>query len=144
MNHEMVAKAAEIIGKKAGAGNEGYCVLALIDENGYPTASTVSLAKADGIRWVTFAGITEENKAKRIRKCNRASVCFTSAEYNITLVGTAEVITDPQVKKEMWYDGLKHHYSGAGDPNYYVLRFTTERYNVYFSDDDSADSGVLP
>jgi len=143
MNHGIIAKAAEIIKKKAGAGNEGYCGFASIDENGYPVVSTISVSKADGIKWLTFASSLESDRAKRVKKCSRASVCINSAEYHISLVGTAEIITDPQVKKEMWYDGLEYHFSGADDPDFSVLRFTTERYNIYFSDDDSFDAGVL-
>ena len=30
----------------------------------------------------------------------------------------------------MWYEGLKNHFSGPDDPNYCVLRFKTERYNL--------------
>jgi hypothetical protein len=33
---------------------EGYAALALIDENGYPTASTLTIAKADGINMDTI------------------------------------------------------------------------------------------
>lgn len=56
-------------------------------------------------------------------------MCINSAEYHISLTGTIEQTTDPEIKKEMWYDGLKNHFSGSDDPNYCVLKFTTERYN---------------
>ena len=45
-------------------------------------------------------------------------------------VGTIEVLTDPVVKKEMWYGGLVNHFNGPEDPNYCVLHFKTERYNL--------------
>ncbi len=31
-----------------------YCILSLIELNGYPTAAAISPAKADGIKWITF------------------------------------------------------------------------------------------
>lgn len=130
MIHEIVAGAGEIVAKKTGGGNEGYCVLSLIDDNGFPTASTISASKADGIRWITFCTGIGSNKAERIKKCNRASVCFSSIDHNITLVGTIEILTDLETKKEMWYSGLGNHFSGPEDPNYCVLRFNTERYNL--------------
>lgn len=34
------------------------------------------------------------------------------------------------ILKTMWYEGLKNHFSGPDDPNYCVLRFHTERYNL--------------
>ena len=131
MNEEMIARAGETIAKKTGGGNEGYCVLALIEKDGYPTASTISASKADGINWITFCTGLESNKSDRIRKCNLASVCFNAIDHNITLVGTIEILTDPDVKKEMWYKGLEDNFTGPEDPNYCVLRFKTSRYNLF-------------
>ena len=130
MNTEIITRAGEIVASKTGGGNEGYCALALIDDDGFPTASTISASKADGINWITFCTGLGSNKAKRIEKCNRASVCFDSIDHNITLVGTIEVLTDPEIKKEMWYEGLESIFSGPEDPNYCVLRFRTKRYNL--------------
>ena len=128
MEKEIIARAGEIVAQNTG--EAGYCVLALIDLDSYPTASTISAAKADGINWLTFCTGLNSPKVDRIKKCNRASVCFNSSEYNITLVGTIEISTEPDVKKEMWYGGLAQHFSGPDDPNYCVLRFKTNRYNL--------------
>ena len=134
MNEEVVAKAGEIISAKTGyigGGMEGYAALALIDENGYPTASTLTIAKADGIKWLTFCTSLDRDSVKRIEKSNRASVCINSSEYNITLVGTIEVLTDPDTKKDMWFSPMEGQWSGYDDPKYCVLRFTTERYSLF-------------
>ena len=131
MNQEIIKRAEEIIAGKAGGGNEGHCVLALIDQDGFPTASTISVSKAEGIKWVTLCTGLGSNKAIRIEQLNRASCCFSTAEYNITLVGTIEILTDPIVKQEMWYQGLEGHFNGPDDPDYCVLRFTTRRYNLF-------------
>jgi general stress protein 26 len=135
MGQKIVVKAAEIV-----SAERLNCVLALMDLDGYPTASTIMVSKNDGINWLTFCTMPEPNKKKRIDKCNRASVCFFSAEpaYNITLVGKIEVITDPEVKKEMWYDGLEHHFSGPEDTNYCILKFTTERYNLFIDFEEAS------
>jgi len=81
----------------------------------------------------------KSNKAKRIIKCNRGSVCINSSAYNITLVGKLEVLTDPDIKKEMWQEPLKGIYSGPDDPEYCVIRFDTERYSIFFDDGGSAE-----
>ncbi|NSB30211.1 pyridoxamine 5'-phosphate oxidase family protein [Clostridium saccharoperbutylacetonicum] len=128
MNEKIIARAGEIVEKNTKEGT--YCELALIDLEGYPTVSTITASKADGINWLTFCTGIGSDKAIRVNKCNRASVCFNSDEYNITLVGTIDIITDPDVKKEMWYGGLTNHFSGPQDSNYCVLRFKTERYNL--------------
>ncbi len=129
MSKELIQKAGEIIVQNTG--EDSYCTLALIDAEGYPTASTISVSKANGIEWLTFCTGLESNKAKRIADCNRASVCFNKdGAYNITLVGTIEVLTDPDVKQDMWYAGMGQHFSGSDDPGYCVLRFRTNRYNL--------------
>jgi len=146
MNQEIIARAAEVIASKTGFigdGMEGHCVLALIDEDSYPTASTMTISKADGIKWITFLDGAGSNKTKRVKKCNRGSVCLSSSEYNITLVGTLEILDDPAIKKEMWQEPICEYYSGPDDPNYWVLRFTTERYNIFFASDDTEAQGVL-
>ena len=136
MSQEIIAKAEEIIRGRTGyigGGMEGYAALSLIDEHGYPTSSTLTIAQAEGIKWITFCTSFSENKVKRIKQCNCAGVCINSSEFNITLVGTIEVLTDPEVKKAHWLpimdDGA--HWSGPDDPEFCVLRFTTQRYNLF-------------
>ena len=139
MNEKTLERASEIIQRKTGyvgGGMEGYAVLSLIDENGYPTSSTVTIVKASGINWLTFATSPESNKAKRIAKSNKASVCIASSEYNITLVGTIEIVDNVEIKKEMWLEPMNDgsHWNGYDDPNFCVLRFNTEKYNINIFD----------
>jgi len=141
MNQNIIARADEVINAKTdfiGDGMEGYAVLSLIDEDGYPSSSTVTISKADGIRWMTFISDIGGTKDNRIKKCNKASVCLASSEYNITLVGTIEIITDPAVKKQHWQTVFEEAYQAShDDPRYCILRFTTQRYNLFFADDDT-------
>jgi len=151
MDQKIIKRAGEVIASKANyvagdgaeAGMYGYAVLSLIDENGYPTASALTIARADGINWLTFATSPDSNKAKRVELCSRASVCIASSEYNITLVGTVEIVTDAAVKKESWFAPMAHMWSGPDDPSFCVLRFHTERYNLFFADDESMAVGAL-
>ena len=128
VNQEIITKAGEIVENNTGV--ETYCVLSLLDLDGYPTTSTITASKSDGIDWINFCTGLGSSKTNRINMCNRASVCFNASDYNITLVGTIEILTDPNIKKEMWYDGLSNHFSGPEDPDYCVLQFRTERYNL--------------
>jgi len=137
VNEEIIARAGEILANRV-TKEEGFCVLALIDIDGYPTAATISPSKIDGIRQITFCTGTESNWAKRIAKCNRASVCFNSGseQYNITLIGTIEVLTDLATKKEMWYEGMGYYFKGPEDPNFCVLQFVTQRYSLMLNEHD--------
>ena len=144
---DVIAKAGEIIHAKTGyigGGVEGYATLSLIDENGYPTTSTITIAKAEGIKWITFCTTLDDNKARRIAKCNCACVCINSSAYNISLVGTIEVITDPAFKNAHWLPTMDStQWNGPDDPNYCILRFSTERYNLFISDPYGEAQGTL-
>ena len=139
MSKEVIAKANEIIHSKTAAENMGAGVtLSLFDHEGYPTTSSLSISKADGIRQILFGGSLSSNKVKRAKECSRASVCVFDDDYekglyyNITLVGDIEIVTDPEIKKDVWYEGLAEHFEGGvNDPDYCVLRFTTKRYNLW-------------
>lgn len=144
MNEAIIARAEKIlVGREIfGHGCGECCVLAQIDADGYPTAATISPARVDGIRSVYFCSGLGSNWVKRAENCNRASVCFNSEEkqYNITLVGTIEVLTDLETKKEMWYDGMGYYFKGPEDPNMCVLRFVTRRYSLMLNEQDANGS----
>ena len=143
---ETISRAGKVVEQntaKNGKYTGGISVVSLIDLNGFPTSSVLSPSKSDGINWMTFCTNANSNGAKRIEKCNRASVCFATTEYSINLVGEMEVITSPEVKAEMWYDGCSHFYTGADDPNYCVFKFTTKRYKILFTDVGKDVEGTL-
>ena len=141
MNEAIISRAEEILAKRP-LNEQGHCVLALIDIDGYPTAATISPAKIDGILHIFFCTGIGSNWTKRAEKCNRASICFNSVEeqYNITLVGTIKILTDIPTRKEMWYEGLGHYFNGPEDPNFCVLQFTTERYSLMLNEQDANGS----
>jgi general stress protein 26 len=147
MHDAIIKRASELINSRTGYigdGMEGWAVLSLIDENGYPTSSTMTISKADGINWITFLTGAEGPKAERIARSNKACVCLASSEYHVSLVGTVELITDTEVKKENWQDVVTKHYgSDWNDPNWAVLRFTTETYNLFFASDDTEAKGNI-
>lgn len=105
---KIIERAGEIIAQSR------YCALAQLNDEGYPTAATITPAKTEGIRRIYFCTGLGSNWVKRIEKCPHASVCFNSEEplHNITLVGDIEVVTDLAVKQEMWYDGMGMYFSG--------------------------------
>ena len=148
MNHnEIIKRASDVINSRTdfiGDGMEGYAVLSLIDENGYPTSSTMTISKADGVNWITFFSDTNGTKAKRIAKNNKACVCLAASEYHISLVGTVEIITDIDVKKEQWQEVITNYYkTDWNNPEWCILKFNTEHYNLFFAADDTEAKGNL-
>ena len=140
MNQEVVKRAEALINSMAEyklGGMEGYAALSLIDDKGYPSATTFCITRADGIKWLTFNTALDRPYAERIRKNNKACVCINSSGYTINLVGTAEALTDIESKKENWLEFFNDgtHWSGVDDPQLLIIRFTTERYTIQFADD---------
>ena len=140
MNRKVITRASELINSMAEyklGGMEGYAALSLIDEKGYPSATTFCITKADGIKWLTFNTAMDRPYAARIAKNKKACVCINSSTYTINLVGTVEACTDMETKKENWFPFFDDagHWTGVDDPNLLILRFTTERYTIQFTDD---------
>ena len=50
------------------------------------------------------------------------------------LVGTMEVLEDPDIKADIWREGDTQYYAGGvTDPDYCVLRFTAAKGRYYAS-----------
>ncbi|MDR0437445.1 MAG: pyridoxamine 5'-phosphate oxidase family protein [Bacteroidales bacterium] len=118
MNQKIIERAEELlrsksnyVGKDNLAGMEGFVTLALIDENGYPSQSSITISKTDGIKSVTFLTDINSNKVKKIRKCNKASISLASPEYMIILKGTIEILTDLESKRANWQQVLQEAYN---------------------------------
>lgn len=126
MNSNIFEKANQIIRTSDAA------YLGVIDENGYPSVSTVSVIKPENIFETYFSTNIGGNKEKRLSKNNRASICYRDGGNNITLVGEAEILTDQPTKSKYWLDWFKDHYSGGEtDPNYIIVKFTTKRVSLW-------------
>jgi len=108
-------------------------VMTLTDELGYPSASMITASRADGTNWIAFCTGIGANKPNRIRKDPRACIyLFENKSFSgISLIGKIEIITDLEVKRQMWYDELAEHFNGSEDDGLCVLMFKPERYNIF-------------
>lgn len=108
-------------------------VMSLIDEEGYPAASMITAARADGFRWIAFCTGLGWNKPNRAQKDPRACVyLFDQQSFTgISLVGRIEVIADEALNREMWYDSLGDFFAGPTDERLCVLLLRPERYNIF-------------
>lgn len=133
----ILARAAEIIAQRTvRQDKESYATLITVDADGFPAATTISPSRSEGLRWITFCTGRGAPTPVRLKKNNRAAVCLNTPTYQISLTGTAEVCTDPETCREMWYEGLSNHFSGPDDPNLCVIRFTTRRYSLFIDWED--------
>lgn len=108
-------------------------VMSVIDEEGYPAASMITAAKADGFQYIAFCTGDGWNKPNRLRRDPRSCIYLFDEESftGISLVGKTEVSTELSVKKKMWYDDLGEVFTGPDDERLCVLIFRPEKYNIY-------------
>jgi len=113
--------------------------IGVIDENGFPSVSTIMPINTENIFETFFATGLESNKAKRLQQNNQASVCFHVGGNNITLVGTAEILTDQAIKSKCWQsEGFIEHFPGGEtDPNYCIIKITTNRVSLWVDNEDA-------
>ena len=108
-------------------------VMSVIDEEGYPAASMITAAKADGFRYIAFCTGLGWNKPNRIQKDPRSCIYLFDEESftGISLVGKTEVLTDLETKRQMWFNELSDSFAGPEDDRWCVLLFRPERYNIF-------------
>ena len=116
-----------------------YASFGVIDENGYPSVSAISLSNPENISELYFTTTMDSNKVKRLQKNNKASInCYTSMN-NITLVGETEIFSDQETKSKYWRNwielGSDVYPGGVSDPNYCFIRFTTKRVALWVDDE---------
>jgi len=61
----------------------------------------------------------------------------------LCMMGTFEVLTDPETKKANFFEPMYGYLSGADDPNHNVIRFNTKSYNIYLAESDESAQGTL-
>ena len=118
-----------------------YASFGVIDENGYPSVSAVSLNNPENIAEFYFTTTMDSNKVKRLAKINKACLnCYTS-DNNITLVGEADIVSDEETKKLYWDKwvelGADVYPGGVSDPNYCFVRFKTKRVSLWINNEGS-------
>jgi Uncharacterized stress protein (general stress protein 26) len=119
--HNVYKQASDIVSKCT----EGQ--FAIIDENGYPKVATRSCIKVTGINEAYFSSNVSGHLIQSILNNPKSSVCFEKDGNNITLVGKTKLVTDFEVKKDLWLDWFVNHYPGGFDDlDYGIIKFETE------------------
>lgn len=132
MNAKMLEKANQMIRTCKDA------AFGVIDENGCPSVSAVSLCNPENISTLYFTTTIDSNKAKRLQKNNKASICCYTEANNLTLAGEAEILTDQETKSKCWQDWFIHIYpGGVTDPSYCVIQFTAKRAALWIDEEEA-------
>lgn len=103
-----------------------------LKSDGYPSVATRSFCSAPNLVHSYISTGTNGNLAKAIANNNKMSICVQSEGNNITMIGTAHIITDMKVKEAMWVDWFINHFPGGfQDPNFCLIEFKTERISLW-------------
>ena len=113
----------------------GVSIISSVDESGFPnTKAMLPPRKREGIKTFYFTTNTSSLRVKQYRANDKASVYFFDKRFfrGVMLLGRMEVLTDPATKEMIWREGDTLYYPlGVTDPDYCVLKFTSETVRVY-------------
>ena len=111
-------KAAEMLQKSE------VVVLTSINQEGYPRPVPMSMVKAEGISTVWMSTGNDSWKTIDFRNNPKGGLCFYAQGDSVCMTGDVEVITDADIKQELWQDWFINHFPGGPtDPNYVILKF---------------------
>lgn len=100
--------------------------------DGFPQARTMECLRLPMVEEVWFCTDASEQKIKEIQKDPRVCVYFSRPDKSwATISGTAEVVTDLDLKKKFWRDDWEKYFpAGPSSPGYVLIRIVpvTARY----------------
>ena len=94
-------------------------VLTSVNKEGYPRPVPMSMVKSADISTVWMSTGSDYMKTEDFRKNPKGGLCFYAQGNSVCMTGDVEVITDQNVKQELWQDWFINHFPGGPtDPNY--------------------------
>ena len=123
MSEDIIKKALDIVDRK-----DLVSTFGLVDGDGFPFVSSVVVIKNCGMGefWISTSPVSR--KAQIIKQNNKAGLCYHLGESNVTLMGSAEIVSDPQMKKDLWMDWMEAFFpKGPDDDNYVLIKFTAQK-----------------
>lgn len=109
--------------------------LGSIDSEGFPNLKAMlTPRKREGIRTFYLTTNTSSLRVSQYRENPKACLYFCDRRFfrGVMLRGTVEVLEDQQSKEMIWQDGDTMYYPlGVTDPDYCVLRFTSQDGRFY-------------
>lgn len=128
MKQSMIEKALELIKQ-----DMKMSTLGLIDEQGYPFVSATLVFKNIGLKEFWISTGLDSKKVACINNNNKAGICYYNDKINVTLSGIAEVITDVQIKKNMWEDWMLNYYDSPAHELYCLIKVTVNNSRIFIN-----------
>lgn len=115
--------------------NATVTIISSIDENGFPnTKAMLPPRKREGISYFYLTTNTSSMRVNQYDSNSKACIYFFDSNKfkGLMLKGNMEVLHDSESKEMIWRTGDEMYYpEGVTDPDYCVLRFTTQSARFY-------------
>jgi len=122
-------------------------VVGSVGEDGFPNMKMMFNARMrEGIEIFYLTTNTSSVRVSQFMKNPKASLYFSNSRLfnGLMLKGNMAVLTDKESKEMIWRDGDELYYPlGVADPDYCVLKFTSES-GRYYSNLRSTDFKIRP
>lgn len=116
--------------------------LSSVDAHGYPNTKAMLAPRIrEGIKVFYFHTNTSSMRVAQFKEHPEACMYLCDQRFfcGAMLLGTVEVLEDPDAKQMLWQEGDTMYYPlGVDDPDYCVLRFTAVQ-GRYYRDFHSED-----
>lgn len=98
--------------------------VASINADGFPRPVPMAKGQTSGCNEVWMATGADSEKVADFKKNPKAGLCYSRNGASVALRGTVEIVTDDNIRTEMWQDWyINHFHGGPSDPNYVLLHF---------------------
>jgi general stress protein 26 len=115
-----------------------------IDAEGFPNMKAMlPPRKREGIKEFWFTSNTSSMRASQYCKNPNACIYFFDKRFfrGVMLKGKIEVLTDNEIRAEIWREGDNQHYKSVTAEDYCVLHFTAHS-GRFYSNFNSEDFNI--
>ena len=110
--------------------------LASVNAEGFPRPVAMAIMKAVGCKEIWMSTGADSVKTIEFMANPRAGLCYSSNGDSVAMRGTVRIVTDDDLRKEMWKDWMINHFtSGPSDPNYVLLRFVGDDATIWIENE---------
>ena len=110
--------------------------IASVNADGYPRPVPMAIMKAIGCNEVWMSTGADSVKTIEILANSKAGLCYSSKGDSVAMRGKVEIVTNDELRKEMWKDWMIYHFAeGPTDPNYVLLRFVGKDATIWIENE---------
>lgn len=110
--------------------------VASVNADGYPRPVPMAIMRAIGFNEVWMSTGADAVKTIEFRANPKAGLCYSSKGDSVAMRGTVEIVTNDELRKEMWKDWMIYHFTeGPTDPNYVLLRFVGKDATIWIENE---------